>query len=458
MRDHSWIVVRAKDPMSATMRRRVVVVFCGFCATLLTTCLSIAAFAQALPRTSPESAGLSSERLNRITELFQHDVDQGELPGVVVAIARGGKLVYEQAIGFRNREDKTPMKTDAIFRIASMSKPITSVAVMMLVEEGKIDLAAPVSQYLPEFKDLKVGLDGQPSKRPMTVQDLLRHTSGLTYGPFTDDPAIQKAYADADVSPFNFDQTNAEVITKLSKVPLAHQPGSTWDYSMSTDVLGRIVEVNSGMGLDEFVQARIVKPLNLIATGFSVSQSRAGSIAEAQADPATGKRPTMIVDNLTIAPKWFSGGGGMVSTADDYVRFCQMLLNGGELDGVRLLSPTTVALMTSDHLPPGIGYNSPFIAAIQDQAPTAEMGEGFGLGFLVRTQQGHNPLPGSVGDFSWSGYHGTYFWVDPKEKLVAVLMVQIPGSEFMKSRHYRHEMRYLVYQAITGPAEAPRIQ
>jgi CubicO group peptidase (beta-lactamase class C family) len=421
---------------------------------MLAAGLSFGAAAQGLPKVSPEEAGLSSERLNRLTQTFQHDVDRGEIPGAVVAVARGGKIVYEQAFGFQNREEKTPMKTDAIFRIASMSKPITSVAVMMLVEEGKLDLTAPVSQYLPEFKDLKVGMDRQPLKRPMTVQDLLRHTSGLTYEFFADDPAIKQAYTDAKV--FNFDQSLAEMVTKFSKLPLEHQPGTAWEYSMSTDVLGRLVEVVSGMGFDQFVQERIAKPLNLAATGFSVDQSQAGNIAEPQLDPATGKKPGMIVDNLTTKPKWLSGGGGMVSTADDYVRFCQMLLNGGELDGVRLLSPKTVALMTSDHLPPGIAYNPGFISLLADQAPTAEMGEGFGLGFLVRKQDGRNPLPGSVGDFSWSGAHGTYFWVDPKEKLVAVLMVQNPfdSQGLAKSAHYRHEMRYLVYQAITGPLEA----
>jgi CubicO group peptidase (beta-lactamase class C family) len=251
------------------------------------------------------------------------------------------------------------------------------------------------------------------------------------------------------------DQSLAEMVTKLAKLPLVHPPGTAWEYGMSTDVLARIVEVTSGMGFDQFVQERITKPLNLTATGFSVNQSQASNIAEAQVDPATGRRPAMVVDNLTNKPKWLSGGGGMVSTAEDYARFCQMLLNGGELNGVRLLSPKTVALMTSDHLPPGIKYNTDFVNFFQDIAPTPEMGEGFGLGFLVRREVGHNPLPGSVGDFSWTGAHGTYFWVDPKEKLLAILMVQnpwsIPGA--VKSGHYRHKMRYLVYQALTRTAE-----
>ncbi len=426
---------------------------CAALAAVLTGGLAAAALAQALPKTNPETVGMSSERLNWLTETFQRDVDAGAIPGAVVLVARNGKIAYEHAFGYQNREAKVPMKVDAIFRIASMSKPITSVAVMMLVEQGKIDLAAPVSQYLPEFKDLRVGAERAALQRPMTVQDLLRHTSGLTYEFFAADPSVKQAYTNAKV--FSFDQTLAEMVTKLAKLPLVRQPGTAWEYSMSTDVLGRIVEVASGMGFDQFVQERIATPLGLTATGFSVDPSRADKIAEPQIDPATGKKPGMIVDNLTSKPKWLSGGGGMVSTAEDYARFCQMLLNGGELDGVRLLSPKTVALMTSDHLPPGVAYNPGFIALLQDQAPTAEMGEGFGLGFLVRKEAGHNPLPGSVGDFSWSGAHGTYFWVDPKEKLVATLMVQNPFDEkgLAKSAHYRHEMRDLVYQAVTVSAE-----
>jgi CubicO group peptidase (beta-lactamase class C family) len=421
---------------------------------LLTTGLSAGLLADQLPKTTPEAVGMSTERLNRLTETFQRDVDAGEIPGAVVLVARNGKIAYEKAFGYQSREGNVPMKSDAIFRIASMSKPITSVAVMMLVEEGKIDLSAPVSQYLPEFSDLRVGAERAPLKRPMTVQDLLRHTSGLTYEFFAEDASVKQAYEGAKV--FNFDQSLADMVAKLTKLPLVHQPGTAWEYSMSTDVLGRIVEVASGTGFDQFVQERIAKPLNLTATGFLVNQTQAAHVAEPQVDPATGKRPAMIVDNLTNKPKWLSGGGGMVSTAEDYARFCQMLLNGGELDGVRLLSPKTVELMTSDHLPPGVTYNPGFIALLQDQAPTPEMGEGFGLGFLVRKEVGHNPLPGSVGDFSWSGAHGTYFWVDPKERLVATLMVQNPFDEkgLAKSAHYRHEMRNLVYQAVNVSTEA----
>ena len=436
----------------ATPRHRLLkAIALTFGATVLAAGAPVAASAQELPKTSAEEVGLSSSRLNRLTAFFQQEVDLGELPGAVIVVARNGKIAYEKAIGYQDREEKVPMKPEAIFRIASMSKPITSVAVMMLVEEGKIDITTPVTKYLAEFKDLKVGTE--PAQRPMTVQDLLRHTSGLAYQFFLEDPSVKKAYEEAKV--FSFDQTLAEMVTKLSNLPLAHQPGSVWEYSMSTDVLGRIVEVVSGMPFDQFVQEKITDPLKLAATGFSVGQSDAGDIAQPQVDLASGKRPAMIVDNLTSKPKWLSGGGGMVSTARDYARFSQMLLNGGQLNGVRLLSPKTVALMTSDHLPPGIKYNASFNALLQDQAPTPEMGEGFGLGFLVRKEAGRNPLPGSVGDFSWSGAHGTYFWVDPREKLTATLMVQnaFDPNGLAKSARYRHEMRYLVYQAITQSAD-----
>ncbi|MBV9529823.1 MAG: beta-lactamase family protein, partial [Bradyrhizobium sp.] len=287
--------------------------------------------------------------------------------------------------------------------------------------------------------------------------DLMRHTSGLAYEFFVESPAIRQAYHDAKV--FSFDQSLSDMVTKLAQVPLAHQPGTFWEYSMSTDVLGRVVEVVSGMALDQFVEERIARPLRLTTTGFAVSEAQAGSVALPQIDATTGKRPAMMVENATVKPKWLSGGGGMFSTAEDYARFAQMLLNGGELDGVRLLSPKTVTLMTSDHLPPGVQYNASLVARLQDAAPTPEMGQGFGLGFKVRKVEGRNPLPGSVGDFGWSGIYGTLFWVDPKEKLVAVLMVQngTDATGVANSRRNRHEMRELVYQALLPLSEATHL-
>jgi len=332
-----------------------------------------------------------------------------------------------------------------------MTKPITSVAVMMLAEEGKIDLLAPVANYLPEFKDVKVGVvktdpgTGKETlvlevpERPMTVQDLLRHTSGIVYGPFGKS-LVHQMYNEANL--FDRGQTLAEFVTKLSKLPLAHQPGTVWEYGMNTDVLGRLVEVVSGTPFDQFVAEHITRPLGMIDTAFYLTAEQAPRLAELQIDPATGKRPMSApVENLTKEKvKWFSGGGGLLSTAADYARFCQMLLNGGEWNGIRFLSPTTVRLMASDQLPPAI----PRIG-IEDLAPTRETGRSFGLGFAVRTDPGLNPLPGSVGDYYWAGAYGTYFWIDPQTKLFAILMMQIP---FEQSGPYRRALRELTYSAM----------
>ena len=322
---------------------------------------------------------------------------------------------------------------------------------MMLVEEGRIRLVNPVSTYLPEMRGLKVGVEktdkagkrklgSQAARREMSVQDLLRHTSGLTYGQFGDS-LVKAAYRKAKV--FDADQTTAEFITKLSKLPLQNQPGEVWDYSMSTDVLGRIVEVVSGLDLDRFIAERITGPLGMRDTGFMVSAKDADRIAEAQVDPKTGERPPMS-RTLTRRPKFLSGGGGMVSTAPDYLRFAQMLLGGGEREGVRILSRKSVELMRSDHLPPGIAFSATTRAQFEESAPIPEFGQGFGLGFCVRKEAGLNPVPGSVGDFYWSGVHGTYFWIDPSEQLIGILMLCAPDLR----RHYRALMRQLTYQAL----------
>jgi CubicO group peptidase (beta-lactamase class C family) len=409
--------------------------------------------AQGLPRAkNAEEVGLSSDRLKRITAGFKNDVDKGAIPGTVVLIARKGKVAYYETTGFQDRENKIPMARNSIFRVASMSKPFTSLAAMMLAEEGKIQLAYPVSRYLPEFKDLKVGVEKkdeatgkmelvlEPAKREMTVQDLMRHTSGLTYGVFGKSLVKDRYNA---VGAYDFNNTNAEMVTKLSQVPLQYHPGTVWEYSMSTDVLARIIEVVSGVELDVFVAERILKPLKLSDTGFWVEgEKRQARIAEQQADPATGKRPP--APEVTKRPRWMSGGGGMVSTAPDYARLCQMFLNGGTLDGVRLVSRKTIELMASNHLPPGIQYGPLVPIQFAGISPTPEEGGGFGLGFGVRMESGRSPLPGSVGDYSWAGVYGTYFWIDPKEKLVAVLMMQAPALRL----HYRYLMRHYVYQAI----------
>ncbi len=433
------------------------------CMSAVATCIAFSALAQGLPKaTHPEDVGFSSERLKRLSNVFQTDVDKGTIPGAVVLIARNGKVAYLEAFGFQDREKKVPMSTDAIFRIASMSKPLTSVAVMILVEEGKIQLEDQVSVYLPEFKNLQVGVEKvnadtgkpelslEPVQRQMTIQDLLRHTSGLTYGIFGKS-LVDQAYLAAKV--FDPSQTLAEFVSKLSTLPLAYQPGTTWNYSMSTDVLARIVEVVSGVPFDQFIADRIVKPLRLSDTGFYVAEDKAGRVAQPQIDPATGKPQPMA--DVTKRPNWMSGGGGMVSTAADYVRFSEMLLNGGELDGVRLLSPRTIAFMTSDQLPPDIAYSPAMLQIFEPiaMAPTPRDGQGFGLGFAVRTQEGRNPRLGSPGEFYWLGLWGTEFWVDPSEKLIAVLMVQLPPAQ---GSHYQSLIRNLVYQALIPPAVTVR--
>jgi CubicO group peptidase (beta-lactamase class C family) len=419
-------------------------------AVLALAVLSLPAGAQTAARAkSPAEAGFSAERLKRLSGALQAGVDQGEIPGAVMLVARKGKIVYFESFGYRDREAKAPMNRDAVFRVASLTKPIVSVAAMMLVEEGRLRLDDPVSRHLPELKDLKVGVEKkddagkavlalEDAAREMTVQDLMRHTSGLTYGIFGRS-MVKTLYNEAKAN--DPSQTTAELVTKLSKIPLQSQPGTTWDYSVSTDVLGRIVEVVSAMTLDQFIAERITKPLKMADTGFWVPPAAHGRIAEPQADPATGKRPPMA--DRTRKPNFLSGGGGMVSTAADYAKFCQMLLNRGQLHGVRLLSRPTLEYMTSDHLPPGARVVNFPIAVIDTKS---ENGQSFGLGFAVRVSAGRSPIPGSVGTFSWVGASGPSFWVDPKEQLFAVFMVQSPSIPARIK--YWTLTRDLVYQAI----------
>ena len=390
---------------------------------------------------APEQVGFSSARLERLAAVVRHDVERKLIPGAVVLLARGGRVGFAETFGFQDREAGTPMALDSIFRVASMTKPMTSVAAMMLSEEGSLEIAAPVAQYLREFSDMRVGVERAKARRTMTVQDLMRHTSGLTYAQFGDSP-VQMLWR--DVKLMDEAQTNAELVQKLAGLPLMFEPGTSWEYSMSTDVLGRVVEVVSGLSLGEFFATRIAGPLGMSDTGFAATGERAARIAEPQADRATGQRPPMRA--VKQPGGWQSGGGGAVSTAGDYLRFCQMLLNGGDLDGVRLLAPKTVALMASDHLPPGVGYGETARARFGALAPVPEMGYGFGLGFAVRNEPGRSPVPGSVGEFFWGGVTGTYFWIDPREQLIAVLMLAAPDQRL----HYRYLTRQLVYAALTG--------
>jgi CubicO group peptidase (beta-lactamase class C family) len=403
---------------------------------------------RSLPRAeTPEQVGLSSERLDRMTKVVRADVDAGAIPGAVLMIARAGRLAYAEAIGYRDKEANAAMPLDGIFRIASMTKPLTSVSAMILAEEGRLDIGAPVADYIPEFANRTVGVERTPATRTMSVQDLLRHTSGLTYAGFGDSP-VQMIWRDADL--MNENQTNEELAGKLGKLPLMFEPGTTWEYSMSTDVLGRVVEVVSGKSLAAFFAERITGPLGMKDTAFSATGDKAARVAEPLVDKATGKKPPMR--DLTREARWHSGGGGLAGTAPDYLRFAQMLLNGGELDGVRILAPKTIALMAADHLPPGCQYGATSAPRFGALAPVPEMGYGFGLGFAVRKAQGLSPVPGSVGEFFWGGVLGTYFWIDPQEQMVVVLMTQAPDQRL----RYRYLSRRLVYAAVTGPARGRR--
>ena len=398
----------------------------------------IASFAQPLPMANrPEDGGFSSKRLERTREALKADVENKSFPGAVLVLVRNGKIVTYDAIGYQDRAGQVAMKKDCIFRIASMSKPITTVAAMILAEENKLDVGAPVAQYLPEFKDVKVGVEGAAVKRPMTVQDLMRHTSGLTYGLFGN-TTVDQLYRKANI--FGA-KSLAEMVKTIASMPLLHQPGEAWEYSVSSDVLGRVVEVASGMDLDAFIQERITGPLKMNDTGFWVKPSAISRLAKPDA------QSSLPFADATQKPAILSGGGGMFSSAGDYARFAQMLLNGGELDGVRILAPKTIALMTSDQLPATTERHTPVAVLLGPFGPVPEMGTSFGLGFAVRVDAGRNPLPGSVGDFSWGGILGTLFWVDPKEKLVAVQMVQAPQP--VLATIWR-QMRTMVYQAMTN--------
>ncbi len=387
-------------------------------------------------RASPQEAGFRPEGLARLTAAFQEQIDRQRLPGVVAMVVRGGKLAYFEALGRRDPTQPEPMQRDSIFRIYSMTKPIVSVAVMMLFEEGRLFLSDPVSKYLPEFKETQVGVarsDGEidlvPAEREMTVQDLLRHTSGLTYEILAPAP-IRKLYARAKM--YRRDWTNEAFSQALAKMPLMYQPGAVWDYSRATDVLGRLVEVVSGQLLRDFFAARIFEPLRMVDTGFHVPTVSHPRLAEPFAkDPDTGADVQVLDVREPVAMDM--GGGGLVSTATDYARFTQMLLNQGVLDGQRLLSRKTIELMTSDHLGK--------IPSVNDLLPP---GHGFGLGFAVRLQAGLTPVSGSTGSYFWGGMAGTTFWVDPAEDMHAVLMVQAPGQR----DEVRALFRNLVYGAI----------
>jgi CubicO group peptidase (beta-lactamase class C family) len=410
--------------------------------------LSLATWVTAdMPTAAPASVGMSAERLKRIRPVIQKEIDNQQMPGAVVMVVRKGAVVFSDDIG---------VKHDAIFRAYSMTKPMVSVALMMLVEDGKVQLTDPVSKYLPSFKNPMVSVASHdplynglsfklvPAHKEPTLQDLLRHTSGLAYGELTKNALVKQAYTDAGIysTARDFDARNisgADMAERLGKAPLAQQPGTTWEYSLSVDVQGRVIEAVSGQRLNDFLQQRLFKPLKMKDTGFEVPATQMGRVAEPFAvDPLTNLSNKLI--DVSQAPGNDSGGAGGVGTAPDYLRFCQAMLNGGQLDGARILSRSTVQLMTADHL--GTAIATPISPG---QLLLGSPGYTFGLGFLVRQADGIAPVHGSAGEFMWAGYAGTFFWAVPKEQICAVYMTQAPSP---LRAHYRRMLKALVAQSL----------
>ncbi|MFI5400210.1 MAG: serine hydrolase domain-containing protein [SAR324 cluster bacterium] len=409
-------------------------------------CGAAAAVGDPLPRAKPEAVGMSSAKLERIGAMLREDVAKGRIPGAVVAIARRGKLAYFEAVGYRDKAAGALMTTDAIFSVASMTKPMTTVAALTLTEEARILLDDPVGKYLPALANRRVAvlrtdasgkttIDTVPAQRQPTIQDLMRHTSGLLYGG-RGSTALHALYPPSSSRSAAL-YSGAEFIDKLGTLPLMYQPGTVWDYSLAVDVLGQVVEKVAGKSLGAVLQERLFQPLGMVDTGFIVPPEKSGRYAHALPDdPETGKPQTMM--DATRPNKFDCGGGCAVSTAGDYVRFAQMLLNKGQLDGVRILSRKTVEHMTSDQLGPEVRN---LIADVD----STRIGYSFGLGLAVRKETGLSPLIGSTGDYSWGGAYGTNFWVDPREQLVVVFMAHAPGAIRV---HYRQVMNVLVEEAI----------
>ena len=401
-------------------------------------------FADGLPIVEPEEAGFSSERLGEITAFARRDVDDGKLVGVVTMVARNGKIVHFESVGKYGLDNDQPMDKDALFRIYSMTKPITTVAMMMLYEEGKFQLGDSVSMHLPEFEGQKIIRDGELAapRSPMTIEQLMSHSAGLTYGFGSDHPAAT-AYQEADIWG---SRDLTEFVGRLSGVPLRFEPGTRYHYSVATDVLGAMVERLSGLSLDEFFQKRIFAPLGMYDTFFNVPEDKLHRLAtnhywnEEESTisivPAEDNRPPT---GVTL----FSGGGGLISTAMDYMVFCEMLRNGGRYNGVRILGPKTVQYMTINHLTDEVRNEG------ADEYPASHLypGQSFGLGFGVITDPGQSQVISSAGEYSWGGAANTKFWIDPEEDLVAILMTQLMSSPW--SDDTRYQMKIATYQALT---------
>ena len=389
-----------------------------------------------LPEARPESLGLSPTRLARMSDAFKREIDKGTIPGVTVMVARRGQIGWFEALGRQNPAQSAPMTRDSIFRIYSMTKPIVSIGIMQLVEDGYLVLNEPLAKYIPEFAAQKVGvenngkLDLVPLQRPITIQDLLRHTSGLTNDTTGNGP-VQRLYQQSRIRDRSI--SNAEHAAIVAGMPLMCQPGTEWNYGRSTDILGRIIEIVSGKSLSAYLTERILAPLQMTETAFHTAKENAHRLAEPFANDPWTNEPVKLI-NMLEKPVMESGGGGLVSTTMDYARFCQMLLDGGTLDGNRIIGRKTLRAMASNHLAADVKIGGTLLSP----------GHGFGLGFAVRTHEGMAPFAGSVGQFFWSGMGGTLFWIDPKEELFAVFMSQGPGQR----EHLRTLLRSLVYAAV----------
>ena len=389
----------------------------------------------ALPTANPIDVGLCPQRSQRLLDVLQGEIQSQRLPGAVVLVARRGKIALFESLGQQDPATGVPMAKDAIFRIYSMTKPLVSVAVMMLMEQGQLLLSDPIDKYLPEFAGQKVAIDAngqqvlQDAKQAATLQDLLRHTAGLTYE-FLGAAPVQQQYARATVN--SRDLSNTEFARRLAEIPLMYQPGTVWEYSRATDVLGCVVEAVSGMTLGEYLRSAILHPLGMHETDFSVPSANHHRIAEPFGHDPDGGIPMRVFDPRQV-PAMEAGGGGLMSTAADYARFLQFMLNKGELNGVRLLGSRTVDYMTADHL-----GNMPSTGNLLPP------GHGFGLGFAVRTATGISPVPGSAGLYYWGGIAGTTFFVDPAEVLYAMMMIQAPNQR----DYYRPLFRNLVYASL----------
>ena len=380
--------------------------------------------------------GFCPDRLARLRAVMQDEVKRQRVPGAVIMVARHGQLAMFDKVGWQDPLAQSPMQLDSLFRIYSMTKPIVSAAVMMLLEQGKLLLADPVAKYLPEYQAMQWrDAQGQlhPVKRAITIQDLLRHTSGLTYEFLGQNP-VQQQYAALNIG--SRERSNDAFSQALAGVPLMFEPGSAWEYSRSTDVLGRLIEVISGQSLGAYLQQHILKPLGMHDTAFSVPQDQWSRIAEPFAHDPDGGVPMRVI-NPRETPAHESGGGGLISTAQDYARFLQFMLNKGELDGVRLLAPHIIDFMTADHL-------GAIPLQRSDLATLLPPGHGFGLGFAVRTRLGESAVPGSVGMYYWGGIAGTTFFVDPTLDMYAMMLIQAPNQR----EYYRPLFRNLVYASV----------